>query len=624
MMHDQSEEYQELFAYARWSSDQQTTSEEQQDDVIQNALTTLIPRLFKDKLGKVVQVYDDGGKSASKRSVRRDQFEQMLQDVKANKHKGRALIVVNLSRFTRLDLIDSSEPFRILRDHKIPLISVDDHAIINLRDDGAIHALVAKLNANKAYARSIAVNTARGRRRSVKHGQCATSIIPYGLAKLVIDPDGKRTIHPRTTVYNKHDKNRKSYLVPGDETEMSVVRWVFETLDKRDVSYRWMADQLNKHADPKVRQGLTGNGWRDRAIPEIITNLHYDGKEFIGMDPKGEHYRTTKGDVIPAYDFEEPDPFITNNPHNPGIIDHDLFQRVNAIVEARRLRNAKPKCHGDREGHCLTGMLVCGHCGGIMHPKPSGKTNVLYTCRTAQRNTSKGCDWWSVHEHRLLPFLLSRLNRAVRDALLEEPVDPGEETAGVQERLDELTDRIDALREQVRELPVAVARELVPVISELVQERDRLQQQVNANDRTAQLAVARMHWENTITPFLQPVRVDEGVDDDVADALSLTDDEFDALVNYVNVRPSEVRAALKGVGCRVELYFKRKTTRGKGCTGKRQRYELDHGRCEAVLSGHRQSIVSDSGCSHGYRRRTERRRRGARRSTRPARRPPRP
>src|SRR5665213_70819 len=121
-MSDQTK-YIELIAYARWSSDQQTTSEEQQNEVITNALTTLIPKLFDGRTGRVVQVYDDGGISGSKRSVRRDKFEEMLSDIQAGKHKARALIIVNLSRFTRLDFLAASGAFGILRDNKIPLVS---------------------------------------------------------------------------------------------------------------------------------------------------------------------------------------------------------------------------------------------------------------------------------------------------------------------------------------------------------------------------------------------------------------------------------------------------------------------------------------------------------------------
>ena len=98
--------YIDLYAYARNSDLKLENSQETQSSTIGWACTKIIPDLFGGRVGRVIGTYKDEGKSASRKKVRRPDFERLMADIEAG--KVRVLVVVNLSRFSRLHHVNLS------------------------------------------------------------------------------------------------------------------------------------------------------------------------------------------------------------------------------------------------------------------------------------------------------------------------------------------------------------------------------------------------------------------------------------------------------------------------------------------------------------------------------------
>ena len=91
--------------YLRMSTDDQDTSIDNQN----RAVADLAGREYEK-----VAVYSDPGKSASKRRVKRPEFDRMLADAAAGNFD--VIVCYDLSRFTRLDILDSGPALNGLRD----------------------------------------------------------------------------------------------------------------------------------------------------------------------------------------------------------------------------------------------------------------------------------------------------------------------------------------------------------------------------------------------------------------------------------------------------------------------------------------------------------------------------
>lgn len=73
-----SDQYIDIHAYARNSDTKQENSQATQLSTLDKACAKLIPELFGGLMGKIVGVYKDEGKSASKKRSRRPEFERLM------------------------------------------------------------------------------------------------------------------------------------------------------------------------------------------------------------------------------------------------------------------------------------------------------------------------------------------------------------------------------------------------------------------------------------------------------------------------------------------------------------------------------------------------------------------
>lgn len=252
------------------------------------ACNHLIPELFAGKKGTVVGEYSDE-KSASRKRVRRPDFERLIADIEAGIVK--VLMILNTSRLSRMNIDEAMLLHLKLKTYGVILVSMDDRKIIALGEFLNYIEVIFKAHKNNEEARTIGSNTLKGCLHSVKEGNAHCNLAPYGMQKLYITDTGERIYVRRGQSIPKGD-DWQVHLVLGDRVEAKIVGWIFKTYATLDISPATIASQLNKHDDLQVRAGTQGNGWSEETVKWMLRNKHYNAKYFYGDRLAGEHYRT--------------------------------------------------------------------------------------------------------------------------------------------------------------------------------------------------------------------------------------------------------------------------------------------------------------------------------------------
>jgi len=564
----------EAVTYGRNSSDQQLTSQDIQEDIFTLFSTDGFVKLF-GKSANYVENYKDHGKSASKRKSKRSDFNRLLEDVELGKVK--IVVVVNLSRFSRLHPLDALSLHKTLWENNVRLVSIQDDKAWDYDNSGELIQLLCKSNEDYEYARTVGQNTLEGRLRATRLGQTTSSESIYGMQKLVITEDGQRRIVPRGQKTNK-GKHDKSYTIPGDDQEQKIVRWLFSEYAKKDVSLGYLARSLNDHENAKVRLGPTGKGWDLYTIADMLSNPKCIGLERIGNDPTGEHFRTN-GKTSVERKKHQHNPLVCKAKFNEGIVDQDIWDQVQAKLERNKRNNYRCHKRKDGEGYPLSTILACGKCGRAMQAKERTEGRTRYSCQS-DRRIGSGCGYWSIGEDEILPFILAKLDRELIRQLEDKPQEIPVDQDGIEAELDRLRRKIAAIKTKMATASLDATIQLSDTLTTLVDQEASLRKQVVRIDpRKRQLDLAE-RWEAIVEPMLIPIPTgDIGKDDATVDQLGIRS-EVDRLFNTTMVRPSVLRTTLQELEVSVRLHFKErpKTTRSKG---KRTHWEVDWGRIEA-------------------------------------------
>jgi len=582
--------------YGRNSDLSQKTSQAIQDDAFGHFAVNGFKDLLKSP-ARIVENYKDHGKSASKKKQldKRHDFHRMLDDVRAGvirktgeKFPG-IIIILNTSRFSRLHPMDTLSLYNVLREHGVKLVIIDDRKVIDFTDDCENFMLYFKAKEDREYARTLAKNTLRGNVRAARLGRCHQRFPPYGMMKLVITDKGQEFLYARQESFNK-PKEWKSYLIPGDAVEQEVVNAMFMLFHQRDVSFIEVAREFNLHPNLKYRLGPTGNGWHEQTIKHILTNLHYAGYEFIGIETTGEHFRFCGEEVIEAKDFSESNPLIVDileigHPKQGIVVNRELFQKVQAKIKRKAERGSKPKSTvKNPEGYSLTGVLICGNCGKPLYGHHN-KGNPIYACLNAKRGL---CQYWSVKEGVILPWIITTIDKKVWEQLADKPIIPADEPDdGLQDDIARLDRKINVLKGKLAGTDDAdLTAALADTLGDTLKAKKELESQASQTDRIDRIRAAHERWEVFIQPMLIPVKtgtVGEG-QEALMEQMGIPQWEVDRLFNYTLVRRSAVRETLLSFNAEVKLWFMEKQ-QGQRASGKRKAWDVDFGKMTATIGG---------------------------------------
>lgn len=333
-------------------------------------------------------IFRDDGVSGYKVSLlERPAMKQFIHAVEHG--EVRCLFIKGLSRFNR----DESEAKMFLEwlDGKgVRVKSLEEG--FDSRDKGGalalfhVHSFLARMESDK---KSIAVKI--GMREKAKKGQWKGGIPPYGFQ------------------YNPQRKK----LEPMPQLRPVVVD-IFE-LAGQGKGAAWIAHHFNERrkwakADPRI--------WTVTLIQRILSRRAYVGDLIAGVhnykySRELEHSRSggylfgkkrRRLELIP-----EQEAIIVEDAHEP-IVSRELFEHVQAHRRSRATEGLKQRKPPNAR-YPLTGIMVCGHCGGPMihHGRNPERGYQYYTCATKLRKGLAVCNQQNVRADVLHETILLKL-----------------------------------------------------------------------------------------------------------------------------------------------------------------------------------------------------------------------
>jgi DNA invertase Pin-like site-specific DNA recombinase len=206
---------------------------------------------------ELISTYADEGISGDE-TERRLQFQKMVSDAALRRFK--AILVWDLSRLGRFDIIEAGYWMKPFRDAGVSIVTLDQGEI-DWNDVAGRIVWTVQQEGKHQYLRDHARNTMRGRLESAKRGE-----------RMVQAPYGYRL-------------SRKK-LVPAGPLKARVVRRIFrETLS--GASLRFIARQLNSDG---IKSPLGGT-WIGSTIKGMLVNRAYVGDSMWNLRYMGKYCR---------------------------------------------------------------------------------------------------------------------------------------------------------------------------------------------------------------------------------------------------------------------------------------------------------------------------------------------
>jgi DNA invertase Pin-like site-specific DNA recombinase len=473
----------EIVAYGRNSDPSQLTSQEIQNDEFEIFTTAIAPLMFNGRQGRIVESYADHGKSGSKKKQlhKREDFHRLLDDMEAGQVQRTGerfpeyIAVLNTSRFARLHPVDTSDFYRRMRNAGCKLLVIEDRRIIDPDESKDYFMAMFQADQDHEYSKKLASNVLRGAIKKCREGKNTTSSVAYGMARLIVDELGEERVIPRTTKYRK-SKDADSYLIPGDETEQEVARFMAQTFVENELSYQELCRRLNNHPNPAYRLGPHGNGWTQQTVQALLGNPHLYGYEFKGRKRASEFVCIDNGSVTAIksaggaiepimVDVTKPN---IGHPRQGCVIDRDTGEAVTKRMEKRK---AKKQRVGN-SCYPLTNVLFCS-CGKPLYPHKQGN-NVRYWCK-ASVSKQTDCHGWGVKEREILPAIIQLMDGEIwktRNVEPPKPIPTKDNTA----RLKKLTATVESLKQTITTADPEAVPSLSVALDNALKKRRELEQ----------------------------------------------------------------------------------------------------------------------------------------------------
>ncbi len=367
-------------------------------------------------------------------------------------------------------------------------------------------------------------------------------------------------------------KGWNSVYVLGDSDEVEIVRFIYNQILKKDVSYNSIARELNEKKIPSSH----GNQWRDATIKGMLRNPIYAGASYIGKSESGKFNRANN---VGGLKYGE----AKKQNQTPELIVWDQFEsiikkkdwlKVQSIMAARKTGHKKPKSTG-RE-YPLTGILYCGGCGrsmqGHTNPQLRAGKQVRYRCSCRPAATPE-CNG-AVKEHEILPVILE----AVKDKLGE---------LSSPQRIKQVSDTKKKL--------ASIEKKISSVMRKMKMTDDD-EMYLTLQDDLKQLRIEKASVTSEDMKMLPMEAAGEmKIADDVKPiTIKGLKEMFMTWLDDKPVETTVFRQSLKELGLKVEIFFQ-----DMGADKKYGRWILDLGRCKLDLG------VIDNECGRRYKRDTE-------------------
>lgn len=368
--------------YLRMSSDSQNPrSPEQQQETIEATIRRLnLPWV-------IVKIYIDRAKSGRLLN-KREQFQEMLRDIRTGKVKADLIIVDTFERFGRSEDVGLIRQ-ELERHHGCLVLTADSSFADPTSISGQALAAFENLRAvdnNRIKAHDVN----RGKRQAVKDKHWPGGPIPFGykLESILVERNGRTEVD-------------FSILVPDPETDW-IIKCLFNRAHETGHGCTTICQWMN--ANPKIPEKF-------KPFNEHTVNEWLKSEIYKGVMIWEEH---ATGIVDDRRVIEKnPEEMVLRVPgFCPPLVADEIWDSVAEVRRARSQKRQESRAAEDGDEkliaplvvgvslkYMLSGLVVCGHCGLSMIPNSSSEYTLKSTGETRRyvsymcpRAASGACD----------------------------------------------------------------------------------------------------------------------------------------------------------------------------------------------------------------------------------------
>ncbi len=327
---------------------------------------------------ELVEVYADDGISATN-TAKREAFNRMIEDCR--KGKIDMILTKSISRFSR-NTVDCLKYTRELKSLNIAVFFEKEN--INTLDAKGEVLMTIMAALAQQESESLSANVRLGIQFRNQQGKVQVN-------------------HNRFLGYTK-DESGKLVIVPE---EAMIVRRIY-------------AEYMEGRSFLQIKRGLERDGilngagnakWYETNIKQILTNEKYIGDALLQKTYTVntlEKKRVANTGYAPQYYVEG---------SHEGIIDKDVFLRVQAEISRRAniLQDGKKRIYSSR--YALSSIVFCGHCGDIYRRikwNNRGCKSTVWRCvsRVLKKSSGIDCPARTIHEEDLQNAVVTAVNDA--------------------------------------------------------------------------------------------------------------------------------------------------------------------------------------------------------------------
>ena len=361
----------------------------------------------------------------------RPAFTEMIEDI--NEGIVNCVVVKDFSRFGR-NYIESGRYIQVLFPQTgVRFIAVND-GYDSAKTKGFANNIIVPFKniMDDAYCADISTKVRSHLEIKRKKGQFVGAFAVYGYVK---------------------DENNKNKLII-DPFAADVVRDVFR-LKLEGISAQGIADKLNQNGILSPMEYKRFNGerfnttfkvnttakWQSVSVKRILTNAVYTGVLEQGKRTKTS-YKVRKCAEVPKEQW-----IRSENTHEP-IIEADFFETIQNLLkqDTRAVKsgtNVSP----------LSGIIICGDCGGAMVRKTYKKgenSNSFYVCANHRRDTSR-CSTHTISVTECEKAVLDAMRLHIPAVLdIERAMNCAENMGYYQDSVRKLTARLEAKQDEIK------------------------------------------------------------------------------------------------------------------------------------------------------------------------------
>ena len=345
--------------YARFSSDhQREESIEAQMRIISE---------YAEKNGYViVEWYAD--RAVSGKTVKRPEFQRMLNTIGASDCPYKVCIVHKMDRFSR-SAADALKYKDILSDYGVELVST----VERIKDDANGRLLYGIMsNINQYYIDNLSTEVLKGMKENGFKCLWNGGKPPLGYD---VDPNTKKLVI--------------------NEAEAIIVRKIF-TLAADGYGYG------------RIIQELNSCGYTTKAGKPFGKNSLYDliqNERYYGLYSFNKRAKRSSSNTRNMRRFKDESEIIRIENGNPAIVSKDLWDRANASrkMSSKLATNAK-------HDYILSGLIRCGECNAKWHGnRRYGSTKQYLTYRCNKQANQLTCTCKEIHADIVEEFVLNNL-----------------------------------------------------------------------------------------------------------------------------------------------------------------------------------------------------------------------